>query len=103
MGWVEAVVELLGIGYLLPGGLADGDDSLVSLSWAGGLYELSPKKRGGPYGSLGGLLSETCGVAGSVPLLAAEYLSTGAAETERAKARMALWKADFMFVDELSR
>lgn len=48
---------------MVPLGLAEGDDSLMSLSRAGPLYGLdsSPKKVGGPYSSLGGLFPEACG------------------------------------------
>lgn len=80
----ESVVEL-------PGSLADGDDPLMSPLCTGPLYELgaSPKNIGGPYSSLEGLPPETSVVVGWTPLSAVEYFSTGAAETDRAKARMA--------------
>jgi hypothetical protein len=35
-------------------------------------------------------------------LSADEYFSIGAAETDRAKARTALWKVDFILIDVLS-
>jgi len=76
---------------MAPGGLADGDDSLMSSSCAG-LYELgsSMKKVGGPYSSPGGLPPEACDEVESTPLSAVVCFSTGAAETDRANARMAL-------------
>lgn len=48
---------------MVPLGLAEGDDSLMSSSRAGPLYgwDLSPKKVGGPYSSPGGLFSGACG------------------------------------------
>jgi hypothetical protein len=58
---------------------------------------------GGPYCSSldapEGLPPETCGVVGLVDLSVTERFSTGAAETDRAKARMAPCKVDFMLID----
>lgn len=50
MAGVEVMVELPGTGYKVPGGFADGDEFLRSLSCAGALYALgsSAKKVGGP-------------------------------------------------------
>ena len=36
-----------------------------------------------------------------MPLLDVVCFSTGAAETDKAKARIAVWKVDFMFIDDL--
>jgi hypothetical protein len=90
------VVELL---FAKEGGLegllADGEDSLGSLEGSWPLYVLgeSPKNMGGPYCSSleapEGLPPETCGVVGLTPLSVGDRFSTGAAETDRAKARMA--------------
>jgi hypothetical protein len=58
---------------------------------------------GGPYCSSldapEGLPPEICGVVGLMDLSVAERFSTGAAATDRAKARMAPWKVDFMLID----
>jgi hypothetical protein len=89
---------------MLEGLLADGEVSLASLEGSWPLYVLgeSPKNMGGPYCSSleapEGLPLETCGVVGSMALSVAERFSTGAAETDRAKARMAPWMEDLMLV-----
>jgi hypothetical protein len=58
---------------------------------------------GGPYCSSldapEGLPPEICGVVGLMDLSVAERFSTGAAATDRAKARMAPWMVDFMLID----
>jgi len=66
----------------------------------------SPKNTGGPYDSSYHLSPEgpplgtrEC-VDECTPLFADEYFSTGAADTESAKAKMALWKVDFIFAAE---